>query len=363
MSVERAHPLASSGSVAATVEPERIGVLLVNSGSPNSLSTGDIRSFLRGLLSDPRVIEASRAFWLPILEGIILTTRPRRIRHKYQKIWTPQGSPLHVISRDLKAAVSRELHARELAPLSVEIAMLYSRPAVPEALRALREARAEKILVVPLFPQYCASTTGAVFDQVTREMKRWRAVPELRFIGDYHDDPGYIDALRASVAEHWNAHGRTAHLQISFHGIPERYVKAGDPYFARSQKTARLLAEALKLRDAEWGLSFQSRFGPTVWLQPYTSDVMAALPLRGVDSVSVVCPGFAVDCLETLEEIAVENSGFFTSAGGRQFQYVPALNASAAHANVLADLISRHSQGWIDASLGASARLPFPKRV
>jgi ferrochelatase len=346
-----------------TAEPERVGVLLVNSGSPNSLSTADIRSFLRGLLSDPRVIEASRAIWLPILEGIILTTRPRRIRYKYEKIWTPEGSPLHAISRNLKAAVSRELHARELAPFSVEIAMLYSKPSVQEALLRLRDAKAEKILVVPLFPQYCASTTGAVFDQVAHEMKRWRTVPELRFISDYHDDPGYIEALRASVAEQWSAQGKTSFLQISFHGIPERYVKAGDPYFVRSQRTARLLAEALKLRETEWGLSFQSRFGPAVWLQPYTSDVTAELPKRGIDSVTVVCPGFAVDCLETLEEIAVENRGFFTTAGGRTFEYVPALNASAAHAHVLADLISRHSQGWVDASLGANARHPAIKRV
>ena len=363
MVVERAQSVLVNKPVTAAVEPERIGVLLVNSGSPNSLSTADIRSFLRGLLSDPRVIEASRAFWLPILEGLILTTRPRRIRYKYEKIWTPEGSPLHVISRDLQTAVSRELHARELAPYSVEIAMLYSKPSVREALLRLRDAKAQKILIVPLFPQYCASTTGAVFDQVAQEMKRWRTIPELRFIGDYHADLGYIEALRASVAERWNAQGRTTYLQISFHGIPERYVKAGDPYFIRSQKTARLLAEALKLRENEWGLSFQSRFGPAVWLQPYTAEVMAALPKRGVESVTVVCPGFAVDCLETLEEIDVENRAFFTSAGGREFQYVPALNASPAHARVLTDLIARHSQGWIDSTLAANARLPLTKRV
>jgi protoporphyrin/coproporphyrin ferrochelatase len=338
-------------------------VLLVNSGSPDSLSTADIRSFLRGLLSDPRVIEASRIVWLPILEGVILTTRPRKIRHKYEKIWTPEGSPLHVFSRDLKIAVSRELHARELAPFSVEIAMLYSKPAVRESLLRLREARAQKILIVPLFPQYCASTTGAVFDQVTREIKSWRSVPELRFISDYHDDPGYIEALRASVAEHWSTHGRTSRLQISFHGIPERYVNDGDPYSVKCRRTAHALAESLQLKESEWGLSFQSRFGPTVWLQPYTADVMAELPKQGIDSVTVVCPGFAADCLETLEEIDVENRGYFTAAGGRTFQYVPALNGSASHARVLADLIARHTRGWVDTTLGVGSRQLMSKRV
>ena len=335
----------------AVTPQERIGVLLVNSGSPNSLTVAGVRSFLRSLLSDPRVIEASRAVWLPILETFVLTTRPQRIVRKYAQIWMPEGSPLHVISRELRSGVADELATRMLAPFSVEIAMLYSAPSVAEAMQRLQAAQAQKILVLPLFPQYCASTTGAVFDQVARVLNRWRTVPDLRFVQDYHNYPPYIDALRASVTEGWAASGRKSHLQISFHGIPESYVQAGDPYQARARTTARLLAQALELRDEEWSLSFQSRFGPATWLQPYTIEVMAQLPQRGVDAVTVVCPGFAADCLETLEEIAVENRAVFMASGGRSFQYVSALNSRTDHVRTLVDLIANHVQGWIDPML------------
>jgi protoporphyrin/coproporphyrin ferrochelatase len=334
---------------------ERIGVLLVNSGTPDSLDRADVRSFLRGLLSDPRVIEAPRAVWLPILHGLILRTRPRMISEKYRKIWTPQGSPLLAISRQLQTGVVRDMAARMLAPFSIEIAMLYSRPSVPEAMARLRDSGAQKILVLPLFPQYCACTTAATYDQVLREMRSWRYVPELRFVADYHDAPGYIAALRAAVTEHWAQHGQTQHLLVSFHGIPQRYVDAGDPYFVRAHKTARLLADELLLREGQWSVSFQSRFGPATWLQPYTCDVTASMASKGIESVTVVCPGFAIDCLETLEEIDVENRAFFTAGGGKNFQYVPALNARPDHVRLLGDLITRHCQGWIDPNLGGHA--------
>jgi len=243
--------------------------------------------------------------------------------------------------------------------MSVEVGMLYSAPDVRGALGRLRESGAQRILVLPLFPQYCGATTGAVYDQVSAELRRWRWLPELRFIADYHEHPGYIDALRASVTEHWQAHGRTAHLLISFHGIPERYFHQGDPYFCRCQTTARLLADELLLRDGEWSVSFQSRFGPTDWLKPYTRTVLTGMPARGVREVTLVCPGFAVDCLETLEEIDIENRDAFMRAGGERYQYVPALNARASHAQCLADLIEQHCQGWIHAGHG---RLPSTAR-
>jgi ferrochelatase len=246
-----------------------------------------------------------------------------------------------------------------LAPMSVEVGMLYSAPDVRGALGRLRESGAQRILVLPLFPQYCGATTGAVYDQVSAELRRWRWLPELRFIADYHEHPGYIDALRASVTEHWQTHGRTAHLLISFHGIPERYVHQGDPYFCRCQTTARLLADELLLRDGEWSVSFQSRFGPTDWLKPYTRTVLTGMPARGVREVTLVCPGFAVDCLETLEEIDIENRDTFMRAGGERYQYVPALNARASHAQCLADLIEQHCQGWTHAGHG---RLPSTAR-
>lgn len=331
---------------------ERIGILLVNSGSPAAPEPWAIRRFLRRMLSDPRIVELPRALWLPILYGFILPLRPRRVAVKYRKVWTPAGSPLLGLSEQLRAELMGTLAQRMLAPFSVELGMLYGDPSVPHALARLRESGAQRILVLPLFPQYCGATTGAAYDQVTAELKRWRWLPELRFVAEYHDQPEYIEALRGSVLEHWQAHGRTRHLLISFHGIPERNFHRGDPYFCKCQKTARLLAEELMLRDGEWSVSFQSRFGPAGWLKPYTSEVLGQLPGRGVHDVTVMCPGFAVDCLETLEEIAIENRDIFVRAGGQRFEYVPALNARIEHARFLASHIARHCQGWTQVELG-----------
>jgi ferrochelatase len=330
---------------------ERIGILLVNSGTPDSARPRDVRRFLAGLLSDPRVVELPRVLWLPILYAAILPLRPRLMSRKYQKIWTAQGSPLVALSSRLRAELSTTLAQRILAPLSVELGMLYARPTVSEALGKLRESGAQRILVLPLFPQYCGASTGAVYDQVSSELRRWRWLPELRFIADYHDHPGYVDALRASVAEQWETQGRTKHLLISFHGIPENYFHSGDPYFYKCRQTARLLADELMLRDDEWGVSFQSRFGPGSWLKPYTIEMMAELPRRGIDEITVVCPGFAVDCLETLEEIDIENRARFLASGGRRFVYVPALSARPEHSRFLADLIAQHCQGWTHGAL------------
>jgi ferrochelatase len=331
---------------------ERIGILLVNSGTPDSAEPRDVRKFLARFLSDPRVVELPRALWLPILHGLILPFRPRQSARKYRKIWSAYGSPLLDLSERLRSELISTLAQRMLAPLSVELGMLYGNPTVPEALTKLRESGAQRILVVPVFPQYCGATTGAVYDQVNGELRRWRWLPELRFVAEYNDQPGYIEALRASVAQHWDAHGKTRHLLMSFHGIPERYFHQGDPYFCKCQKTARLLADELMLRDTEWSVSFQSRFGPTGWLKPYTSTVLSEMPARGIRDVTVVCPGFAVDCLETLEEIDVENRDLFMRSGGERFQYVPALNARAEHARFLADLIAQHCQGWTHVELG-----------
>jgi ferrochelatase len=251
-------------------------------------------------------------------------------------------------SSRLRAELSTTLAQRILAPLSVEYAMLYARPTVSEALTKLRESGAQRILVVPHFPQYCGATTGAVYDQVSAELRHWRWLPELRYVAEYHDHPSYIDALRASVVQQWEAEGRTKHLVISFHGIPENFFHKGDPYFYKCRQTARLLADELMLRDEEWSVSFHSKFGPGAWLRPYTIEVMAGLPARGIDEVTVVCPGFAVDCLETVEEIDMENRAQFLASGGRRFVYVPALNARPEHSRFLADLIAQHCEGWTD---------------
>jgi protoporphyrin/coproporphyrin ferrochelatase len=329
--------------------PERIGVLLVNSGTPDSLSTRDVRRFLRNLLGDPRVVELPRALWLPLLHGVILRTRPSRSARKYRRIWTDRGSPLLLFAELFRSALERELAARVIAPMSVELGMLYSSPSVANGLRKLQASGAQRILVLPMFPQYCGASTGPVYDQVAHELRRWRRIPELRVIAEYPDFPGYIEALRASVAEHWAAHGRTQHLLISFHGIPERYFKEGDPYYCKCQKTARLLADELHLRDGEWSVAFQSKYGPGVWLKPYTDETLEKMPETGHRRVTVICPGFAVDCLETLDEIAIESKARFMQAGGHEFQYVPALNARADHARALADLVAQHCQGWAQA--------------
>jgi protoporphyrin/coproporphyrin ferrochelatase len=339
--------------------PERIGILLLNSGTPVAASAPAVRAFLARFLADPRVIELPRLLWLPVLWGAILPLRPRRIARKYQQIWTATGSPLRELSEQLRQELTSVLAQRMLAPLSVEVGMLYSPPDVPQALDRLRASGAQRLLVLPLFPQYCAATSAAAFDQVSAQLRHWRALPDLQFVADYHDHPGYIEALRESVAAHWESRGRTAHLLMSFHGIPEDYVRRGDPYQRQCQRTARLLADELLLREGEWSVSFQSRFGPRSWLKPYTATVLAGMPARGVREVSLVCPGFAVDCLETLEEIAVENRELFMRAGGERYEYVPALNASAAHARCLADLIGERCQGWTHgASVPAARSVP-----
>jgi protoporphyrin/coproporphyrin ferrochelatase len=331
---------------------ERIGILLVNTGTPEAPETQEVRRYLARFLSDPRVVELPRILWLPILHGLVLPLRPAKSAAKYRKIWSAYGSPLLELSERLRAELSLTLTQRVLAPLTVELGMLYSRPSVKSALLRLRESGAQRILVLPLYPQYCGATTGAVYDQVNAELRRWRWLPELRFVAEYHDQPGYIEALRASIVQHWEANGRTKHLLISFHGIPERSFHQGDPYFCKCQKTARLLADELMLRETEWTVSFQSRFGPAGWLRPYTSQVLNDMPTRGIRDVTVVCPGFPVDCLETLEEIDIENRTAFERAGGHQFQYVPALNARTEHARFLADLVARHCQGWTHTELG-----------
>ncbi|HLJ38921.1 MAG TPA: ferrochelatase [Steroidobacteraceae bacterium] len=338
---------------------ERIGILLVNSGTPEAPTAPAVRRFLRRFLSDPRVVELPRALWLPLLYGVVLPLRPARVARKYRRIWTEAGSPLREFSQRLRDELTAALARRLLAPLSVELGMLYSPPSVREALARLRASGAQRILVLPLFPQYCGATTGAVYDQVSAELNRWRWLPELRFVAEYHDHPGYIDALRASVVEHWERHGRTPHLLMSFHGIPERNFHRGDPYFCKCQKTARLLADELMLRDSEWSAAFQSRFGVAGWLKPYTREVLEGLPARGVRAVTLVCPGFAADCLETLEEIDIENRAAFMRAGGERFQYVPALNARPVHAQCLTDLIEEHCQGWTHLEHG---RLPSAAR-
>jgi len=331
---------------------ERIGVLIVGAGSPATPRLLDVRRFLRRMLSDPRVVEMSRALWLPALHGAVLAARSLNAARRFRRIWDDRGSPVLALTEELREALTRELGSRVVAPFSVEAGTLYGEPSIRSALGRLAASGAQRVLVLPLFPQYSGSTTGAVYDQVNAEMRRWRWIPELRFISGYHDHPGYVDALRDSVAAQWEATGRTQHLLISFHGLPEACFRNGDPYYCKCQKTARLLAEELNLAEGEWSVSFQSRFGLVKWLGPDTTEVLDELPKRDVRSVTVICPGFPIDGLETLEEIAMTDRERFLAAGGRRFHYVAALNGRPEHARALADLVAQHCQGWTPINVG-----------
>ena len=325
--------------------PERCAVLLVNLGTPDAPTPGAVRRYLAEFLSDPRVIEAPRWLWLPVLYGIILPFRSRRSAHAYSEVWTDAGSPLRVRSEALAAGLATALDAAGL-PVEVRLAMRYGEPSIPAVLRRLHAEGLRRLLVVPLYPQYSATTTASVIDAVGAELAGWRWQPELRTVPDYYREPAWLDAMAASIRGHWDTSPRGERLLFSFHGIPQRYFAAGDPYFCQCQASAREIALRLGLRDDEWSVSFQSRVGREPWLRPYTDEVLGDLAKRGVSQVDVVCPGFAADCLETLEEISIRGAGQFRAAGGQRLVYVPALNAHASHVAALLALVQRHGAGW-----------------
>jgi ferrochelatase len=319
--------------------PFRTGLLLVNSGTPDSLTTSGVRRFLRRLLRDRRTIEVPRAIWCWILYFIILPLRPARVVPKYRRVWTERGSPLLLHSLALRDALRAVLKDRLGEPVAVELGMLYSTPDVAQGLAALRAAGAQRILVLPLFPQYSGSTNAAASDQVGTALRAWRYVPELHLLGDYATEPGYITALADSVRAHRARHGTGDHLLMTFHGIPKKYCALGDPYQRKCELTAQALAAALELRAGDWTLSFQSRVGAAEWLKPYTDEVLAQLAKRGVRRLDTICPGFAVDCLETIDEIGHEGDAEFRAAGGESLRYIPALNAEAAQVGLIAKLL------------------------
>ncbi|MGI9229718.1 MAG: ferrochelatase [Gammaproteobacteria bacterium] len=323
--------------------PSRIGVLVTNLGTPTAPTTSALRRYLAEFLSDRRVIEMPRFIWWCILHGIILRVRPRKSAAMYARIWTEQGSPLLNISNNITAAIRSRL-----ANESVEVAlgMRYGEPSIRHALEQLQQAGVQQLLVLPLYPQYSATTTASTFDALSAELQTWRWLPELRMIRSYHDDTHYITALTESIRQHWNKHGKPEKLLFSFHGIPKSYFVAGDPYYCQCHATARLVAEQLALPDSDWLLAFQSRFGPQEWLQPYTDKQLITWAEAGIKHVQVICPGFAADCLETLEEINIQNRKFYQQAGGETFSYIPALNEQPLHIETLCKLINQHTQGW-----------------
>jgi len=332
------------------MEPSRsptVGVLLTNLGTPKQPTPRALRKYLKEFLWDPRVVELPRLRWWLILHLFILTTRPRQSARLYRKIWTAEGSPLLNTSARLTEAVTALLRSKHETPVEVALGMRYGRPSVAEALRELKQRGSTRLVCLPLYPQYSATTTASTFDALAAELTTWRVVPELRTIHQYHDDPAYIAALAASVRELWTSHGEPEKLLLSFHGIPLRYSAGGDPYHRQCLETARLLGEELGVADDRYQVAFQSRFGREAWIEPATDATVQALGRAGIASLDVLCPGFAVDCLETLEEIDQLNRELFLAAGGQRFRYVPCLNDRPDHARALAALIERHLRGWV----------------
>ncbi|MDE2415382.1 MAG: ferrochelatase [Comamonadaceae bacterium] len=328
-------------------------ILLCNLGTPDAPTAPALRRYLAQFLADPRVVEIPRALWLPLLHGVILRTRPARSAAKYASIWTPEGSPLAVWTAK-QALMLRGWLGEAGHPVQVLPAMRYGQPAITAQLQALQDQGARRVLVLPLYPQYSATTTASVVDDVAAWTRRSRHFPELRFVNDYHDHPDYIAALAQSVRAHWKREGGPAdQLVMSFHGIPERNVRLGDPYAEQCRTTARLLAQALGLAPTQYQLSFQSRFGKAKWLEPYTEPTLVALARAGTRRVDVMCPGFTGDCLETLEEINQEAREAFLHAGGQEFRYIPCLNDSPAWITALSRIAQQHLAGWMELVTGA----------
>lgn len=323
----------------------RVGIMLVNLGTPDEATAPAIRRYLREFLSDPRVIEIPKYLWWPILNLFVLTGRPKRLVPRYAGIWMEGGSPLLVYSQSQTDGVRTHL-AQAGLDVEVELAMRYGNPSIPDTMTKLRARGCEHILVVPMYPQYAASTTATVVDAVTRHVARLRDQPELRFIKRFHDDPGYIDAMAGKIQAFWDANGRPQKLVMSFHGLPRASIEMGDPYYRDCMQSAHQLARALSLTADQYEVTFQSRFGAARWLEPYTEPTLKMLAGQGVTDIDVVCPGFLADCLETLEEVSEECRDAFLEAGGKQFRYITALNDDPAWAGALTTVVRRHLQGW-----------------
>jgi ferrochelatase len=322
----------------------KTGVLLVNLGTPDAPTAGAVRRYLAEFLSDPRVIEIPKLVWLLILHGIILRVRPSKSAALYQKVWTEEGSPLLAISQRQTAKLQAYIDEHQLTdqkgqPVSVNLAMRYGNPSVESVLTQMHQDGIDKLVVLPLYPQYAAPTTASAFDAIVKTLSQWRYLPSLHFINTYHDNPDYIEALAESIRRDFALNGQPKRLVLSYHGMPERNLNLGDPYYCFCMKTTRLLVEKLSLAPDAVVTSFQSRFGKAKWLQPYTDVTLGALAKEGIDDIAIACPAFSADCLETLEEIEHENREVFMNAGGQSFRYIAALNDDDAHIKMMANLV------------------------
>ncbi len=318
---------------------KKVGVLLVNLGSPDAPTASQVRRFLREFLGDPRVVNLPRSLWWIVLNLFVLPFRPRKSARAYRQIWTPKGSPLLSYTRRLSEKLAEAVGSDTVR---VDYAMRYGKPVLADKLNAFKAQSVDEIVVLPLYPQYSSTTTASVYDALVDEIRRWRHIPGLHFVSDYHAHQAYLSAVAESIKQYWHKHGRNDLLLMSFHGLPAKLTELGDPYYHHCQRTAAAIAERLSLHGNQWKLVFQSRFGKAEWLKPYCIEVLQDLPKSGCLEVDVVCPGFAVDCLETLEEIALANKETFLEAGGKSYRYIPALNDSDEHVAMLREILSRN---------------------
>ncbi len=318
---------------------KKIGIILANLGSPTAPTTKAVRRFLKDFLGDPRVVNLPRPLWWLILNFFVLPFRPSRSAKAYRKVWHEKGSPLTYMTRQLSEKVAEQLKPKGI---TVNYAMRYGEPSIATQLKAFKKEGITDVMVLPLYPQYSSTTTASIYDDLTKELKQWRHLPSFQFISDYHQDSHYIAAVAASIEQAWHEQAKNELLVMSFHGLPEQLTVWGDPYFHQCHKTAALIAEKLGLIEKQWMIVFQSRFGKAQWLKPYCVDTLQALPTQGIKAIDIVCPGFAVDCLETLEEIAMENKSIFMEAGGSEYRYIACLNDSKAHVDALIHLLEQH---------------------
>lgn len=327
-------------------QQDKIGVLVTNLGTPDAPKTSALRRYLKQFLWDPRVVEVPRPVWWLILHGVILNIRPPRSAKAYATVFTEQGSPLLFHTRNQAQALAKKLNENGHDNLVVDFAMRYGNPSIPSVLQKMMDQGVRQLLVLPLYPQYSASTSASTFDAIAQDFAKRRWLPDFRFVSHYHDFDPFIQAAATRIREHWQQHGRADRLLFSYHGVPKKYLLNGDPYHCECHKTSRLLAQALELGDDEWQTTFQSRFGREEWLKPYTDETLKAMPGQGIKSVQVFCPGFSADCLETIEEIGEENREYFMHAGGERYEYISALNDRPEHIDALATLVEKNLTGW-----------------
>lgn len=329
------------------LKKDGIGILLTNLGTPDEPTTPALRRYLKEFLWDPRVVEVPRPLWWLILNGVILNIRPRRSAEAYRQVWTDEGSPLLVHTRNQAQALSERFSSAAGKPVIVDFAMRYGNPSIASVLQSMQDRGVRKLLVLPLYPQYSGATSGSTFDALAADFSSRRWLPDLRFVSHYHDFAPYIEAMAQSVEKHWAENGRPDRLLLSYHGVPKRYLLSGDPYYCECRATSRLLAARLGVDEEFCMTTFQSRFGREEWLKPYTDETLKSLPAKGVRSVQVFCPGFSADCLETIEEIGVENRDYFLEAGGTDYQYIPALNDKVSHIDALEQLVRGQIGDWL----------------